>query len=176
MLLDIQDKNIYFEENAIEYKELKGRTAKFITGKLTYTPSHCKCCGVKNENYTVYKNGTKTSRITIPFTGIYPTYLLLKKQRFFCKACNSSFIAKSTIVERHCFISQQSRIKVLIKSADAQTITLIARDFSVSPTTVQRVINEEVKPFKFSYQALPEHLSFDKFKYAKGKMAIDIPN
>lgn len=176
LLLDIQDENIYFEENAVVYKEFKGKTAKFITGKLTYTPTHCECCGVKNENYTIYKNGTKTSRITLPFTGIHPTYLLLKKQRFFCKACNHSFIAKSSIVEKHCFISKQSRAHVLIKSAEAQTITSIAQDCSVSPSTVQRMINEEVRPYKFTYQSLPNHLSFDEFKYGKGKMAFEYIN
>jgi len=112
-------------ENAVVYKEFKGKTAKFMTGKLTYTPTHCECCGVKNENYTIYKNGTKTSRITLPFTGIHPTYLLLKKQRFFCKACNHSLIAKSSIVEKHCFISKQSRAQVLIKSAEAQTNKIV---------------------------------------------------
>lgn len=105
----------------------------------------------------------------MPFTGIHSTYLLLKKQRFFCKACNSSFIAKSSIVEKHCFIYKQSRVQVLIKSAEVQTITSIARDCSVSPSTVQRIINEEVRPYKFTYRTLPMHLSFDEFKYAKGK-------
>jgi len=176
ILLDIQDENIHFQENAIEYKEFRGKTAKFITGLLTYTPSYCECCGVKNENYTVYKNGTKTSRITLPFTGIYPTYLLLKKQRFFCKACNSSFIAKSSIVEKNCFISKQTKAQVLIKSADPQTITSIARDCSVSPSTVQRIINEEVKPYKFAYQTLSDHLSFDEFRYGKGKFAFEYIN
>lgn len=175
-LLDIQDENICFEENAVELKEYKGKTAKFITGKLTYTPTHCEHCGVKNENYIIYKNGTKTSRITLPITGVYPTYLNLKKQRFFCKACNQSFIAKSSIVEKHCFISKQTRAQVLIKSTEAQTISSIARDCSVSTSTVQRIITEEVKPYKFSYQTLPEHLSFDEFKYAKGKMAFEYIN
>src|SRR5690625_1977275 len=96
-LLDIQDENIYFEKNSTENKEFKGKTSKFITGTLTYQPSCCENCGVKNANYTVYKNGTKTSRITLPIAGIYPTYLNLKKQRLFCKACNSSLIAKTSV-------------------------------------------------------------------------------
>lgn len=115
LLLDIQDENIYFEDNAVQVKKYKGNTAKFITGKLTYTPAYCECCGIKNGNFTVYKNGTKTSRITLPIAGIYPTYLYLKKQRFFCKACESSFIAKTPIVQRHCFISNHTKRKVLIK-------------------------------------------------------------
>src|SRR5699024_10226713 len=74
-LLDIQDENIYFENSSTEIKEFKGKTSKFITGTLTYQPSCCENCGVKNENYMVYKNGTKMSRITLPIAGIYPTYL-----------------------------------------------------------------------------------------------------
>lgn len=172
-LLDIQDENIYFENSSTEIKEFKGKTSKFITGTLTYQPSCCENCGVKNENYMVYKNGTKMSRITLPIAGIYPTYLNLKKQRFFCKACNSSFIAKTSIVEENCFISDNTKTKAFIKSAEAQSLTDIAKDCDVSPTTVQRIINKEAKVFKPHYRALPKHLSFDEFKYAKGKMAFE---
>jgi len=173
VLLDIQDENIYFENNSTENKEFKGKTSKFITGTLTYQPSGCENCGVKNENYIIYKNGTKTSRITLPIAGIYPTYLNLKKQRFFCKACNSSFIAKTSIVEENCFISDNTKTKASIKSAEAQSLTDIAKDCYVSPTTVQRIIKKEAKAFKPYYRALPRHLSFDEFKYAKGKMAFE---
>src|SRR5699024_5630506 len=36
--------------------------SKFISAKLTYRPTYCECCGVKYEDYMIYKNGTKTSR------------------------------------------------------------------------------------------------------------------
>src|SRR5699024_10949435 len=101
------------------------------------------------------------------------TYLNLKKQRFFCKSCNSSFIAKTSIVEENCFISDNTKTKAFIKSAEAQSLTDIAKDCDVSPTTVQRIINKEAKVFKLHYRALPKHLSFDEFKYAKGKMAFE---
>src|SRR5699024_2332575 len=35
--------------------------SKFISAKLTYRPTYCECCGVKYEDYMIYKNGTKTS-------------------------------------------------------------------------------------------------------------------
>ena len=173
LLLDIQDKNIHIEENAVELLEYKGKMAKFITATLTFTPTHCGSCGIENKNYTVYKNGTKTSRITLPIMGCYPTYLKLKKQRFFCKACNSTFSAKTGIVDDHCFISKQTKAKALIKSTDAQSLTDIAKDCFVSPTTVQRVINSEAKQFQKQYQTLPKHISFDEFKYQKGRMAFE---
>ena len=176
LLLDIQDENMEIEENAVELKEYKGKTVKFITAKLTFTPTHCACCGAKNKDYTIYKNGTKTSRITLPMTGIHPTYLKLKKQRFFCKACNGTFSASASIVDDHCFISNQIKVKALIKSTDAQSLTDIAKDCFVSTTTIQRIINAEAKKLQKQYQSLPNHLSFDEFKYAKGQMSFEYIN
>ena len=134
-----------YYENCGKEGTYKGKICKYISGKLTYTPTHCVKCGVKNTDFPVYKNGTQLSRITLPITGINPTYLLLQKQRFMCQACQSSFTAK----------------------------TSIARDCSVSPATVQRQINQAAKQFIPHYKALPKHLSFDEFKYAKGEMAIE---
>ena len=89
-LLDIQDLNLNFEEGCVSEGKYKGISCTYVTGKLTYTPTSCEVCGTSNESYTVYKNGTQRSRITLPITGIRPTYLLLKKQRFMCKRCNNS--------------------------------------------------------------------------------------
>lgn len=176
ILLDIQDTNIVFEEDCVNEGTFKGKPCKYITGKLTYTPTSCEECGTENKDFTVYKNGMQTSRITLPITGVNPTYLLLKKQRFMCKACQCSFTAKTPIVEKNCFISQNVKAQVIIKSAEAQSLTSIARDCSVSPATVQREINQAVKQFNTHHQALPKHLSFDEFKYAKGKMAFEYIN
>ena len=175
-MLDIQDLNINFDEDCVKEGTYKGKRCKYISGKLTYTPTHCVKCGVKNTDFTVYKNGTQLSRITLPITGINPTYLLLQKQRFMCQACQSSFTAKTPIVQRNCFISQNVKTQVIVKSAEAQSLTSIARDCSVSPATVQRQINLAAKQFIPHYKALPKHLSFDEFKYAKGEMAFEYIN
>ncbi|MHA6258796.1 ISL3 family transposase [Sporosarcina sp. CAU 1771] len=150
--------------------------SKGLSGNLTYNPTHCERCGVENTDYTVYKNGTQLSRITLPITGINPTYLLLKKQRFRCQACQSSFTAKTPIVQKNSYISKNVKAQVIIKSAEAQSLTSIARDCSVSPTTVQRLINQATKQFISHYQVLPNHLSFDEFKYAKGALAFEYVN
>lgn len=176
ILLDIQDPNITFEESCIEEGLLKGRTCKYITGKLTYDPIYCKHCGIKNEDYTVIKNGTQTSRITLPITGVHPTYLCLKKQRFLCKSCDSSFTAETPVVKNNCYISKNTNTQVVIRSAEAQSLLSISKDCCVSPTTVLRIITEEAKAFKPHHQALPNHLSFDEFKYAKGQMAFEYIN
>src|SRR5699024_11330991 len=137
LLLDIQDKNIEIGENAVELRSYQGRMAKFITAKLTYTPAYCECCGVKNDDYTTYKNGTKTSRITQPISGVYTTYINLKKQRFYCKACNGTFSASTSIVQKHCFISDHTKTKIIVKSIDAQTLTDISTNSVVSTPSQQ---------------------------------------
>ena len=172
-LIDIQDTNITFEENCVQVQKHRGLMTKFIKAKLSYTPNHCRVCGVKNRNYTIYKNGTKTLNIKLPTFGVYPRHSQLKKQYFFCKECRITFIAQTNIVERNCFISNHTKAKILIKSTDAQSLTDIAKDSAVSPTTVQRVINKEARRYKPHYRYLPAHLSFDEFKYAKGQMAFE---
>ena len=175
-LIDIQDTNIIFEENCVQLGTYKNKTCKFIEGTLTYHPDGCEVCRIKNEHFTIYKNGTQTSRITLPLQGNYPTYLLLKKQRYFCKSCNHSFTAKTSIVKKHCHISKNVKAFIVVKAAEAQSLKSIAKDCTVSSPTVQRVINETAKTLKSHNQALPEHLSFDEFKYSKGKMAFEYIN
>src|SRR5699024_4545361 len=113
------------------------------------------------------------SRITLPISGVYPTYLNLKKQRFYCKSCNSTFSASTSIVQKHCFISDHTKAKVLVASTDAKSLTDISKDCFVSTATVQRVIIAEANKHHKQYQSLPKHLSFDEFKYKKGQMAFE---
>ena len=176
ILLNIQDENISFEDNCVTEGTYKGNKCHFIEGKLTHHPTHCKVCGTENEDYMIYKNGTQVSRITIPAESIYPFYLILKKQRFFCKACQSSFTAETNFVRKHCFISNYTKTKVVVKSAEAQSIKDISKDCRVSSHTVQREINKASQSFKPARKQLPKHLSFDEFKYAKGNMAFEYIN
>ncbi len=176
MLLDIQDRNITFEEGCLYDGELKGKPCRYVEGKLTYTPEACISCGVKNEDYTIYKNGTQCSRITLPIDGVKKTYLNLRKQRFKCKACEGTFTATTSLVEKHCYLSKYTKACVLIKATEAQSLQDIAKDTAVSATTVQRLITEEAKGYSFHHCLLPKHLSFDEFKYAKGLMAFEYIN
>lgn len=172
-MLDIQDKNIVFNDDCVEYGHFKGKKCKYIEAQLTYIPQECLKCHAPNEHYTIYRNGTQVSRITLPMSGIHPTYLLLKKQRFLCKSCGESFTAKTPIIEENCFISNHVKANILHKSAKAQSLTDIADETSVSTATTQRIINEQAKQYKPHYLWLPKHLSMDEFKYAKGKMAFE---
>lgn len=175
-MIDVQDENITFSPGCVTLGEYKGKPCKFISGELTYDPTHCEKCGIKNENYIVIKNGKQTSRITLPMAGTSLTFLKLKKQRFFCKECQSSFTAETSIVETNCHISNQSKAMIILKSAEAQSIKSLSRDCSVSWHTAQREIDKAAQSIKHHHYALPENLSFDEFKYAKGLMAFEYIN
>jgi len=73
-LLNVQDSNIILEENFVKEGTFKGNACKYVLGKLTYIPTHCEGGGFENSDYMVYKNGTQLSRITLPITGVNPTY------------------------------------------------------------------------------------------------------
>ena len=86
--LRIKDKNLNFSDEVIEKKH-KGRMSLFYYAELTYQPTHCENCLTKNENFSIVKNGKKTSTITLLKIMEMPAYLELQKQRFYCKSCES---------------------------------------------------------------------------------------
>uniref|UniRef100_UPI000AEAF110 transposase family protein n=1 Tax=Staphylococcus haemolyticus TaxID=1283 RepID=UPI000AEAF110 len=104
----IKDKNINFTDEVIE-KKYKGRMRLFYYAALTYQPTYCENCFAKNDNFSLVKNGKKSSTITLLKIMEMPAYLNLQKQRFYCKTCDSHFTAKSNIVDAHCFISNKTK-------------------------------------------------------------------
>ncbi|MFZ7820269.1 ISL3-like element ISSha1 family transposase [Staphylococcus haemolyticus] len=173
--LRIKDKNLNFSDEVIEKKH-KGRMSLFYYAELTYQPTHCENCSTKNENFSIVKNGKKTSTITLLKIMEMPAYLELQKQRFYCKSCDSHFTAKSNIVDAHCFISNKTKLAVLDKAQEYRSQKSIAKSCLVSSMTVSRVINQAASDVgQSSFDALPEHLMMDEFKSVKnviGKMSF----
>ncbi|MBW6332398.1 transposase family protein, partial [Pseudomonas aeruginosa] len=81
-LLRIKDENIKYINQEIDVI-IKGKKATVVNAVLTYKPSACYCCGVKNEGQ-IHKHGKRVSRITLLKTQGYNTYINLAKQRFKC--------------------------------------------------------------------------------------------
>ena len=50
-ILNIKDNNIYFYENCLESKVIKGKETKIFHAYLTYTPNYCKHCGCINKGF-----------------------------------------------------------------------------------------------------------------------------
>ncbi len=116
---------------------------------LTYKPSACYCCGVKNEGQ-IHKHGKRVSRITLLKTQGYNTYLNLAKQRFKCLECNGTFL--NIIVDESCFISRCVTQKVIEEATKVKTEIDTAEDNCISPSTVSRIRTKaanslRIKPF-----------------------------
>ncbi|MCI3027756.1 ISL3 family transposase [Desemzia sp. C1] len=162
--LNLKDLNIQFEKDFCKDTIIKGKTAKAYYAKLTYTPDRCPNCGMKKNGYSIIKHGYKESRITLNSTTHYPTYLFLKKQRFFCKACTSTFSAETKEVARHCFISTQTKQSIAIEAADKISEKDLAKRHHVSVSTTSRMLTLLGEQYKLNPEWLPEHLCFDEFK------------
>ena len=102
----------------------------------------------------------------------HPTYLYLKKQRFYCKHCETTFIAESEEVERHCFITKRVKQSIAIEAKDKISEKDLAKRHHVSGNTVGRILVKLADQLKLNYQVLPENLSFDEFQSAQRAMSF----
>ncbi len=173
-LLNLKDENITFS-NVFSKLTKNTVTYNLITATLSYAPKLCEHCGLLNENSSIIKYGFKTSTIKLLPVNGEPTMLRLHKQRFLCKSCNHTFSAKTNIVTSDCFISNQTKAKIL---ADLQ-LKISEKDIAhinyVSHSTVSRAIDNAYTSFRPDYNHLPKHLMFDEFKStkdAKGAMSF----
>ncbi|PTG54832.1 hypothetical protein BU692_09930 [Staphylococcus chromogenes] len=107
---------------------------------MLYT-SKVALCGYKNKDYSIVKNGKKQSCITLNKMNERPAYLVLAKQRFYCKCCESHFTAKTNVVDMYCYIANSTKLAIVDKATEFRSEKAIARDTSVSPTTVSRYID-----------------------------------
>lgn len=173
-LLQLKDLNITFSDHFTKVKK-KGILYNMISGVLTYTPTACSVCGSVNENFSIIKNGTKSSDIKLLPCNGNPTILRLRKQRYFCKECSHTFSAETNIVETNCFISKQVKLHILRDLKLKVSEKDIAYMNFVSHSTVSRAIDKCFTEFTPDHSKLPTHLMFDEFKStrdAKGSMSF----
>lgn len=166
--LSLKDKNIVFEEKFCEERLIKGVNSVLYFATLTYHPTHCQRCGIKNTHFTVVKNGYLTSNVKWLSTSHQPTYIQLKKQRFLCRDCQATFVATSPEIEADCFIARRVKQSIAIELGDAISLKDLSQRHGVSPTTVGRVLTQLGTDYHTDFNHLPPHLCFDEFKSVKG--------
>ena len=145
---------------------LKHQTHIEIRAELDYPAPACPHCQGKMIKYDFQRPAT------IPILDVQgmATVLKLRKRRFQCKACRRVSVAKTSLVKKHCQISQPVWAKITQLLIEKQTNTDIARRLHVSVSTVQRQLNAFT--FKDNFETLPEVLSWDEFARNKGKLAF----
>lgn len=165
--LEIKDENIRFKDQVSE-ERINDQNHLVLYGKLTYTPKACEKCGSVNESTDdIVKNGTKTSTIKLTHINFKPVQLKLKKQRFLCKHCESTFSAHTNLVDRDCYISNIIKSTISMELAETQSMSLIGKHLNVSSNTVIRQLRKYGDSLRNNYQYLPQHISMDEFKSVK---------
>lgn len=167
-ILNIKDKNIIFDENCLEIKKIKGIDTKIFHGKLTYTPTSCPNCGCLYESNpdTIIKYGFKKNcKIKIDKVSNYNALLSLDKQRFLCKYCNSTFTAKTSLVDFHKQISNNTKTSIILDLMNKGSEKDIANRNNVSSSSVNRTLDSitEDKIVK-NNGLLPKVFGIDEFK------------
>ena len=135
-------------------------------GILPYQLTYCEHCeplfDLKFKKY-----GFKISRIVIPKVSLHDTYLELKKQRYYCGHCQSTFTLNTSIVEKNCYISYNTKHAIALEAQNKISECDIARRHHVSHSTVNRIIHSFYEAQTLNFNYLPENLCFDEFKSVK---------
>ena len=163
-LIGIKDQNIkislVFETN----------THIEIQAKLDYPAPSCPHCHGMMIKYDFQKH----SKIPLLEQAGTPTLLRLKKRRFQCKNCRRVTVAKTSIVEKNCQISNLVRQKVAQLLTEKVSLTDIARRLRVSTSTVIRKLDQFT--FKEHFDKLPRVMSWDEFGFKKSELAFVAQN
>jgi len=165
-ILNLKDENIKFLDKFVEETKIKGTRSLIFYGVLSFIPNNCYQCGVIFDN-SIIKHGFKTSIIKLPKVSNLNTYLSLKKQRYLCGHCNSTFILNTNIVDVNCFISNNTKHSIALNATNKLSECDIAINHNVSHSTVNRIINSYYDSVKLYRNHLPENLCFDEFKSVK---------
>lgn len=159
-LLGIKDQNIKID-NLFD-----GGTHKEIMTRLDYDAPPCPACKGQMTKYDFQK----PSKIPYLETAGYKTLIRLKKRRFRCKNCGKMAVAETSLVQKNHQIATAVKQKIAQLLVEKQAMTDIAHRLSISTSTVIR----KLKEFKFetNWQKLPEIMSWDEYRFKKGKMSF----
>lgn len=165
--LEIKDPNIEFHE-AFQTIEEYGVTTKILSGTLSYPLEACPKCGVRNKStQDMIKYGFAESTIKLSSMNFNALVLKLKKQKYQCKHCVEYSLVTTPLVDPGCSISNDRKRMVAVELGEVQSMTLIARRYSISDYTVVKVLKKAGKALAPPYRTLPEHIGIDEFKSVK---------
>lgn len=162
-LLNLTDKSIIFEKDWLTEATIRGRRSNIIRGRLTSPDRICPSC---HQN-TCVKNGTYTTKTQLPEFNRVTTYLELKRERYLCKKCHTTFSADTTLVDDYCHISKTLKYQIALDLKEDRSRKEIARFHHVSDNTVQRVLYDFTNHCLTNFQHLPKVLCVDEFKSTK---------
>ena len=138
LMLNIKDNNVYFYDDFLKIVNINGKKTKVFRAFLTYIPDHCYRCGHINRGWDDVINWGFKRNCKIKITKVcgYDSLLVLDKQRYKCKHCNLTFVAKTNVVDFHKQISNDTNLNIKLELMQKGTEKDIARRNNVSTNHV----------------------------------------
>ena len=163
-ILNIQDKNISFpEENYLQIIKKKDFFIKVFKGFLK--SNHCDCPHCKSKN--IVKNGSRIRNVKyIPYQN-YNIELELTVQRYICKDCKKTFSPSTNVISNNSSISNNLKYTIALELQKNVSLTSISERYSISVSSVQRIMDTCYSNFKVNREYLPETICIDEFKSVK---------
>ncbi len=158
-LLNLTDESLIFDNNWLSREARHSCAVNMISGRLTRVDRICPQCGFSN----CVKNGTYQTISQLPEVERRPTYLKLKRERYICKNCQSTFSASTELVDDYCQISKQLKYQIAFDLKENRSRKDIAQFHHVSENTVQRVLFSFTNNCRPNFQSLPTALCVDEF-------------
>ena len=89
---------------------------------------------------------------------------MLHKQRFYCKHCHNTFLAETNLVNKYKNISNNSELQIRVELTKKQSEKDIADRVNVSPSKINRVLNDISSKTLLRHPLLPINMNWDEFK------------
>ncbi|MFS1134170.1 ISL3 family transposase [Enterococcus hirae] len=165
-MLRLVDKNLTITE--VAYETFQKKNTLIIDAVLS-PPCACKNCGSSVFDTLgqaiVVKNGKKKTMIRFDTYNHMTMVMRLKKQCYTCKNCRTYWTAQSYFVRPRHSIANHVRFEMIAFLPEKVSLSLIAKLFQVSLTTVIRTL-KELKCYlpKASNRILPRVLMVDEFR------------
>lgn len=163
-LLNLTEDTLIFDDNWLSREARNNRSVNMISGRLTSVDKQCQQCGFSQS----VKNGTYQTISQLPEIDRRPTFLKLKRERYLCKNCGSTFSATTSLVDDYCRISKQLKYQIAFDLKENRSRKEISQFHCVSENTVQRVLFSFTNTCRPNFQFLPTALCVDEFSSTPG--------
>ena len=121
--------------------------------------SFCPKCGCKDSKINDYYF-TETRFTTNE--GL-PILIRIKRVRYFCKCCKTTYTIKLNGIQRRARLSNQSKNLLINEFYKQKSFSLIASDYSISITEVMKIFDENFPNIR--RRELPEALCIDEISF-----------
>ena len=139
----------YFREN-----EQKEGYEAFI--EMPVKEHCCHHCGYT----TTYIKDYRLQKVKDLSLAGKPLNVTIRKRRYICKNCNSTFTEDNPYIKRYCHFPQRFYLEALKETSDLQSFSAIARRMGASVTSIIRWFDN----INYPKAELPSCIAIDEFK------------